>query len=146
MARTERAGEVEAPQPRMRYFAPSSESVASVRRMVAGHLCDASTACRDAAVCIASELAANAVLHAGTAYVVEVKLGDVVRIEVSDTGPQGSFLVPLPPTVARGLGLFIVSELAARWGVEWLEECKVVWAEVSLDAPSRSATEDCASA
>src|SRR3954453_15972801 len=104
MARTERAGQLEAPQLRMRYFAPSSESVASVRRMVASHLCDASTACRDAVVCIASELAANAVLHAGTAYVVEVKLGDVVRIEVSDTGPPAPFLVPLPPSVERGFG------------------------------------------
>ena len=125
----------------MRHFPPAPASVAEVRRMVAGHLGDVPEACRDTVVCIASELAANAVLHAGTAYVVELQLGDVVRIEVSDTGPPAPFLVAVPPTAESGLGLSIVSKLSDRWGVEWLDECKVVWAEVPFDARPLTETE-----
>jgi anti-sigma regulatory factor (Ser/Thr protein kinase) len=88
---------------------------------------------RDAVVLIASELATNAVLHAGTPYVVELSLGDAVRIEVTDSGPPAPFLRPVrgPFDVDGGRGLAIVAELASGWGVDWLDGCKVVWAEVT---------------
>src|SRR5713101_1046588 len=77
----------EAPIPRIpsSRFPPSAQSVARVRRIIADHLHDAPVACREAVVYIASELATNAVVHGGTPYVVELRLGDPVRIEVTDS-------------------------------------------------------------
>ena len=103
--------------------------------MVAGHLADLPAPCRDAAVWIASELASNAVHHAATPYVVELLVGETVRIEVTDLAPVAAFLRVVPAEPERGHGLLLVSELAARWGVDWRDDFKVVWAEVPRDAP-----------
>jgi len=117
-----------------RRFAPSAESVAVVRRMVAGHLTDETPGCRDAAVYVASELAANAVVHAGTAYIVELLIGDVVRVDVTDLAPIAAFVWAVSDDAVSGRGLVIVSALADRWGVEWRDTWKVVWAEIARDA------------
>jgi anti-sigma regulatory factor (Ser/Thr protein kinase) len=114
-------------------FPNSPGSVARVRLGVAACLHDVPPLCRDAVVVIASELASNAVVHAATPYVVELLVTDVVRIEVADAGPSAPFVRLVSSGSRSGRGLFIVSKLSARWGVEWLEESKVVWAEVALD-------------
>ncbi len=117
-----------------RRFAPSIENVAVVRRMVAGHLVDETPACRDAAVYVASELAANAVRHARTAYIVELAIGDVVRLDVTDLAPVAAFVWPISEDALSGRGLVIVSALADRWGVDWHDTWKVVWAEIDRDS------------
>lgn len=117
-----------------RRYPPWPDSVHQVRSAVAGCLGGETAACREAVVLIASELAANAVVHAGTPYVVELRLGDTVRIEVTDSGSAAPFVRLAPPDAESGRGLFIVATLAARCGVDWGDEYKVVWAEVTLDA------------
>jgi hypothetical protein len=116
-----------------RRYGPSTESVALVRRMVAGHLVGETTECRDVVVCVASELAANAVLHAGTPYIIQLRIGDVVRVEVTDLAPIAPFVWPVAEDARSGRGLLIVSALSASWGVDWRDTWKVVWAEIARD-------------
>jgi MEDS: MEthanogen/methylotroph, DcmR Sensory domain len=87
---------------------------------------------RDAAL-VVTELATNAVLHAGSAFSVSLILaGDVIRISVSDTvplgQPGGNRWLPAAP----GHGLGVVAAMAARWGVETLASGKAIWAELPL--------------
>ena len=82
------------------------------------------------AVIVAAELAANAVLHARTAFTVSVShLPQAVRISVQDRAP----LNDRPPAARPGHGLHMVAQVAARWAVDPLLDGKVVWAE--LPAP-----------
>lgn len=91
---------------------------------------------------LVSELVTNAVRHAALAR------GDVIRlvVDVDEAGlrvevhdPGGGF-VPAPPQPdpARpsGWGLYLVAELADRWGV-YSEDVTLVWFE--LDRPASAA-------
>lgn len=81
----------------------------------------------DAAI-VTGELAANAVLHARSAFTVTVSyLPDGARIAIRDAAPlaDGSPLV-----VKDGHGLDLVARLAARWAVEPLTGGKVIWADL----------------
>jgi anti-sigma regulatory factor (Ser/Thr protein kinase) len=73
---------------------------------------------------LVSELVTNSVQHArvGPEDSIEMKVSitpEVARVEIADHGPGFD---PPPEAVAedrdRGWGLFFVSQLAARWGVE----------------------------
>jgi hypothetical protein len=85
---------------------------------------------RDAAI-LTAELAANAVLHAGSSFTVAVwQSADGIRISVLDTGlghpaGEGGWL-----TAAPGHGLDVVAKIASRWAVEDVAGGKVVWAEL----------------
>lgn len=86
----------------------------------------------DEASIVVTELASNAVLHAGSAYEVRLSLNpQSVRIEVRDHGagtPE-----PRPPTESgeSGRGLFMVAALSASWGFESGSPGeKVVWSEL----------------
>jgi anti-sigma regulatory factor (Ser/Thr protein kinase) len=109
----------------VRDFPPDVEAVAVVRELV----CQvANVDLEHPAVLVASELATNAIRHAGTPYRVAVKTNDVIRIEVSDESPQPPALASAPD---RAWGLRIVDKLSAAWGTSpfngyW----KVVWAEI----------------
>lgn len=116
-----------------RRFEPTAQSVAAVRRMVDTHLAHVTPACRDAVSLIASELASNAVLHARTPYVVELRIDDAVRIEVTDNAPGSPMLRRVPSNAESGRGLALVARVSTQWGVDWLDDCKVAWAEVDLD-------------
>jgi serine phosphatase RsbU (regulator of sigma subunit)/anti-sigma regulatory factor (Ser/Thr protein kinase) len=107
--------------------------VSRVRAFVAGELEKlGAPALIDDAVLVASELAANAMLHAGGITVVGVtRTGDAIRLEVHDR-------TRVPPVMARqstdamtGRGLRLVASIAKEWGVEPTDEGKVVWAELS---------------
>jgi len=86
----------------------------------------------DAAL-VVTELATNAVLHAGSAFSVSLTLsGDVIRISVGDSVPPGQpgrdqWLAAVP-----GHGLGVVAAMAVRWGFEKLDCGKAVWAELPL--------------
>jgi MEDS: MEthanogen/methylotroph, DcmR Sensory domain len=88
----------------------------------------------DAAL-VLSELASNAVLHAGSAFSVAVRAQDgTLRIAVEDSapllsGPRNGGLIPRP---AHGLSL--VQALSSRWGVEGTPRGKVVWAELDMES------------
>ena len=80
---------------------------------------------------IVSELATNALLHARTTMDVAVSVsGDGARIEVLD----GSAVVPrvrhYGGESTTGRGLRMVEELATSWGVDRLDEGKVIWVEL----------------
>lgn len=81
-----------------------------------------------------SELATNAVRHAGTGFLLRlVPAGaDALRIEVEDGG-GGVPVAKMPPATAlHGRGLLVVEALSSAWGVERVEGGvgKVVWAVV----------------
>jgi hypothetical protein len=87
---------------------------------------------REAAELVATELAANAVLHATTAFSVLLRAGrEVVHIAVYDT-------VPIDPTllvVHRRRGLGLVSGLSRDWGVDVTADGKSIWAEIDATYP-----------
>jgi anti-sigma regulatory factor (Ser/Thr protein kinase) len=99
------------------------------------------------AVLGASELASNAILHAGTHYELVIRrLGIGARIEVVDRRPD---LVPAAvPTSGNaraltsrgttGRGLQIVTSLANRWGYTTSPTSKSVWMEISDQAATDS--------
>ena len=79
---------------------------------------------------ITSELATNAVRHAGTPFTVSVVVGPVLRLEVSDQSadiPAGSL------SDGSRHGLDIVSMLADRWGVERIAGGKRIWVEIEAN-------------
>jgi anti-sigma regulatory factor (Ser/Thr protein kinase) len=88
---------------------------------------------------VTTELVTNAVLHAELDVVLAVRpIANGVRIEVTDQCP--SVLPHVAPyrtgtlwelTLGQsGRGLRVVSELAARWGVDSSQRTKTVWAEL----------------
>ena len=91
---------------------------------------------------LVSELVTNAVRHADLAHgdVIELVVelaAHKLRVEVRD--PGGGFVPSAPsPDPARpsGWGLYLVAELADRWGVDSDEET-LVWFE--LDRPAAAA-------
>jgi serine/threonine-protein kinase RsbW len=94
---------------------------------------------------VTTELLTNSVRHAGLArdqqIDMEVRvLPGVLRIEVTDPGPgfdHASVEVPKPgQAAAGGWGLWLVNELADRWGVEF-GRSTTVWSEFDTDSAAR---------
>lgn len=82
---------------------------------------------------VVTELATNAVLHAGSAFSVSLALsGGTIRISVSDTLPLGPNGVDQQLAATSGHGLGVVAAIATRWGVETVPSGKAVWAELPL--------------
>jgi serine/threonine-protein kinase RsbW len=85
---------------------------------------------------LVSELVTNAVRHAGLVsgdpirLVIEADDG-VLRVEVHDGGRGFERRPPKPdPARASGWGLFLVEQLADRWGMEGAAPGTRVWFEV----------------
>lgn len=115
-------------------FEPRPESVRDARRFVVRTLADTGSVADDAALLV-SELATNAVIHAGSAYTVTVRRdGHVVRVEVADASPASARRCHYSATSGTGRGLGMVEDLASGWGVEELDsgDGKVVWFELPL--------------
>jgi anti-sigma regulatory factor (Ser/Thr protein kinase) len=86
----------------------------------------------DDARLIVSELATNAVVHAGSPFSVVVRAADSrLRLSVRDASPAEPRIRPQGPMTDRGRGLPLVAALASSWGIEPSEEGKVVWAELA---------------
>lgn len=86
---------------------------------------------------LATEIATNAVRHAGTeATVIVCYLGDRIRVEVGD----GSNVLPRirtpDETEPGGRGLPLVEALSTRWGVIETVDGKRVWFEVATRQPA----------
>ena len=87
---------------------------------------------------LVSELTANAVLHAGSPFDLDVELdGAVVRLAVRDDEVDVPRLRSAEPSAVSGRGLLIVDRVADRWGVDAGPHGKVVWCEVTVTAPGR---------
>jgi anti-sigma regulatory factor (Ser/Thr protein kinase) len=95
------------------------------------------------ATLLVSELATNAVLHARTAYAVEVTRGAAdVRVEVFD----GSAVAPRQransASAATGRGVALIDRLATSWGTQPAGQqgfAKSVWFTVTLAEAGASA-------
>jgi MEDS: MEthanogen/methylotroph, DcmR Sensory domain/Histidine kinase-like ATPase domain len=115
-------------------FAPNRTAPRDARRVVGdalrlmghgGRLVD------DARVVI-TELAANAVVHAGSPFSVAISgKGSTVRILVHDASAAVPAIPEHSSTRASGRGLRIVAALASRWGVDVAADGKAVWAELA---------------
>jgi anti-sigma regulatory factor (Ser/Thr protein kinase) len=83
---------------------------------------------------LVSELVTNSVKHAGVteddSILLDVNMnGEVVRVEVRDSGPGFERPVASPPDDAdEGWGLFLVEQLADQWGVD--SSRRAVWFEI----------------
>ena len=79
---------------------------------------------------LTSELATNAVRHAGTDFTVTVVLEDgVLAVSVADRSSSPAVASSgMPGTGVRsGRGLVLVSTYATEWGVDLTADGKVVW-------------------
>jgi anti-sigma regulatory factor (Ser/Thr protein kinase) len=85
---------------------------------------------------VVSELASNAVRHAGSAFSVALRVhGPLLRVTVEDRAPlpnteNDADMMPRPPH-----GLCVVDSLATSWGVEPTRTGKIVWAQLTCAAP-----------
>lgn len=79
-----------------------------------------------------SELAANAVRHAGTDFDVVVEADGVVRLEVEDGSSAPPVARHAGELAPDGRGLHIVDHLCDRWGVHIVRDRKCVWCERDL--------------
>ena len=119
-----------------RAFPFELDSIRSARHFVTGTLTPtAGDALVDDAAIVATELAANAVLHAKSAFTVTVfASAAAVRIAVRDEGPLAPASGDYPFQVRHDHGLGVVSRIASGWAVERLPGGKVVWAELAASA------------
>jgi serine phosphatase RsbU (regulator of sigma subunit)/anti-sigma regulatory factor (Ser/Thr protein kinase) len=117
-------------------FEGDAASVGLARAFVSERLAEKSQKIREVTTLLTSELASNAVLHARSAFDVCIKVAEAqVRVEVTDRGDGGVPLAPTRGKVAEGHGLWILSQLSDRWGVEQdADGANVVWFEVAADA------------
>ncbi|MEP6648698.1 MAG: MEDS domain-containing protein [Lapillicoccus sp.] len=125
-------------------FVPTPEAVGATRRLVAGAIADWSATrglvpddflVADACL-VASEMAANAVKHAQSAFEVTVTCAeDAVRVSVCDTGAGVAETHHVGLLDLGGRGLAIVDDVADRWGCDTVARGKVVWAELTARHP-----------
>lgn len=81
---------------------------------------------------VADELAANAVLHAGSIFSVAIEISpEVVRLAVRDESNERPEEQCAAPREEGGRGLVIVSGTASGWGSVPLGRGKEIWADVS---------------
>ena len=121
-------------------FAPADHSVSAARHFVDGELTGLPVDLREAVLLMVSELATNAVVHAGSGFDVDVdRTRRSVRVSVGDHG-LGTPAVRSPgETDPHGRGLRIVDTLSDEWGVApgVDGDVKSVWFRVFVDAPAR---------
>jgi anti-sigma regulatory factor (Ser/Thr protein kinase) len=111
---------------------PEAESVPVARRFVRESLIelDAVAATADAQVLI-SELATNAVLHARTAFTVEVsRVGAIIRVCVRDESPVPPRTRDYGTDSTTGRGMRLIASMATDWGVQQQSPGKAVWFEL----------------
>ena len=116
----------------VRTYPFSRDAPAAARHFTVGTLRDwAAGDIADDAALVVTELAANAIVHAHSAFTILLSAhGDLVRISVRDASPvSGAPGAALAPAPLHGLGA--VDALASRWGVESLGNAgKTVWVEL----------------
>jgi anti-sigma regulatory factor (Ser/Thr protein kinase) len=84
------------------------------------------------AVLVVSELVTNALLHGDGHAVVRASLrGDVIQLSVTDSGDELPAQQPVDVARVGGLGLNVVDQVSAEWGVSPFPGGKTVWAVIS---------------
>ena len=93
---------------------------------------------------LVSEVVTNSVRHGGCDESAEVEMrvaadGDRIAVAICDTGPGFEQRPPAPNSEeGGGYGLFLVEQLAERWGVERNGQT-CVWFELSREAAALAA-------
>ena len=111
---------------------PTADSVATARRVVRAFLAPVlPEPLVRVAVLLTSELVTNAVVHATTAFRLDVVADDdLVRVVVTDGAAGLAEPAPTVDAAEHGRGLQLVDALSSRWGTECLGEGKRVWFEL----------------
>jgi hypothetical protein len=116
-------------------FEPDADNVRRARQIIRDAVAEAGGDA-DTAELLTAELAANAVIHARSAF--ELRWRPVpggIRVEIVNDQPE--MIVQLvEATDSHGRGLAIVDRLARAWGVETGPDSKVVWFELPTTAGS----------
>lgn len=117
-------------------FAAGADSPLAARRFISSVLTrwpyEGRVALADARL-VVSELATNAVIHAGTPFAVSVRhTGSAVRISVRDWSPTPPVMRNGGPASLTGRGLRLVARVAEAWGVDDDPDGKITWAELPL--------------
>ncbi len=81
---------------------------------------------------ILSELVTNAIRYGGDAIRVRMLRDRSLICEVFDSSSTSPHLRYAAMTDEGGRGLFLVAQLAERWGTRYLPAGKVIWAEQPL--------------
>jgi anti-sigma regulatory factor (Ser/Thr protein kinase) len=117
-------------------FEPTPESVRAAREFVYGRLCARADPemSNDLALAV-SEMATNAIRHAGTPFDVIVKSDGQIRIEVGDSSPDAPTVREVDAASVGGRGLHILGNVCDRWGIEISNGGKCVWCEHDLSEP-----------
>ncbi|HEY9557773.1 MAG TPA: ATP-binding protein [Acidimicrobiales bacterium] len=104
---------------RRQTFDPAPSSARSARRFVAGVLQEAGfSGDVDTVLLLVSEVVTNAVRHAGSELTVLVELvDDEVTVTVADESDDVAMVKEPTTDATTGRGMFIVEQLATRWGL-----------------------------
>lgn len=90
----------------------------------------------DTAQLAVSELATNAVVHAGSDFTVSLtRTTHVIRIAVADASPNAPELPRADLAATHGRGWLLVESLSTDCGHDLVDGGKVVWADVRLPEP-----------
>ncbi|WP_425461481.1 SpoIIE family protein phosphatase [Kitasatospora viridis] len=81
---------------------------------------------------ILSELVTNAIRHAAGPIRVRLVRGSSLICEVADASSTSPRIRLASATDEGGRGLFLVAQLAQRWGTRYTDGGKVIWAEQAL--------------
>ena len=84
---------------------------------------------------IVSELVTNAYRYAGGPVLLRLIRDGHLICEVSDTSSTSPHLRQARSTDEGGRGLFLVAQLAERWGTRYGRNSKTIWAEQPLSVP-----------
>jgi anti-sigma regulatory factor (Ser/Thr protein kinase) len=111
-----------------RVFPPEPQSARAARRFVRGRV-EGLAVDAEVVELLSSELATNAIKHAKTHFAVRVRSIDgALRVEVANHEPE--LLPVIRPPRDGGHGLVLMQALAARWGLEFSRDEKVIWFEL----------------
>ena len=87
---------------------------------------------------VVSELATNAIEHAGTAFVVDIQRdNEWIRVALTDGSETPPLLRVARIQDVTGRGLALVDQLCERWGFETSQAQKTVWCEILIDQRRR---------